>query len=43
MKKKIIVFCLSILFIPIEFAVAKEKFLSLKKMFQLINIKEIMV
>ena len=31
MKKKIIVFCLSILFIPIEFSVAKEKFLSLKK------------
>ena len=31
MKKKIIVFFLSILFIPIEFSVAKEKFLSLKK------------
>ena len=31
MKKKIIVFCLCILFIPIEFSVAKEKFLSLKK------------
>ena len=31
MKKKIIIFCLSILFIPIEFTVAKEKFLSLKK------------
>ena len=31
MKKKIIIFCLSILFISIEFTVAKEKFLSLKK------------
>jgi len=31
MKKKIIIFCLSVLFIPIEFTVAKEKFLSLKK------------
>ena len=31
MKKKIIILCLSILFIPIEFTVAKEKFLSLKK------------
>ena len=31
MKKKIIIFCLSILFIPIEFTFAKEKFLSLKK------------
>ena len=31
MKKKIIILFLSILFIPIEFTVAKEKFLSLKK------------
>ena len=31
MKKKIIILCLSILFISIEFTVAKEKFLSLKK------------
>ena len=31
MKKKIIILCLSILFILIEFTVAKEKFLSLKK------------
>ena len=31
MKKKIIIFCLFVLFIPIEFTVAKEKFLSLKK------------
>ena len=31
MKKNIIIFCLSILFIPAEFTVAKEKFLSLKK------------
>ena len=31
MKKNIIIFCLSILFIPIEFSIAKEKFLSLKK------------
>ena len=31
MKKIIIVFFLSILFIPIEFIAAEEKFLSLKK------------
>ena len=31
MKKIIIVFFLSILFIPIEFTAAEEKFLSLKK------------